>query len=312
MFDPSELTLSHISPGHGINSQYVLTNRILPDTVLAAEPIGHPLTGMSPPDYHYAGERRRAAPLPSARAPELEQAWDRIFREEPRYPDISLDSDDSDRSNPVPRRRGYGAIPTARARQVEIQETPRAHSISPRTAERIRAIHSKERPKPATIAKARPITARLDEQDRIMMDLKKQGFKDEEVRDKLVQLGFPEYAARTISSRQKRVIEICAKEQDELLDRGLIQWTSDDDSRLSKAYADADAELEKSFGKLENSRWTLVARKINKTPGPCFSTRACRNRHCGLNEMEIDDEKEILPEHVEDDADDENDDEAEG
>ena len=282
--------------------------------MLAAEPIGHPLTGMSPPDYHYAGEGRRLhlprhahAPIRPA-TPEPEQLLDRIFREEPRYSDISSDSDDnSERLNPVPRRRDHGAMPEARAKQVEQPETPRVRSISPRTAERIRAIHSTERPKPATIAKARPITAVLDKQDQIMMDLKKQGLKDEEVRDRLVERGFPEYAVRTISSRQKRLVETCAQRQDELLDQGLTKWTDDDDKRLSKAYADTDAELQKAFRKLENTRWSMVARKINKTPGGCFSSRACRNRHYGLNGIEIDDSKEDPSQDDESDGGDEDD-----
>lgn len=70
----------------------------------------------------------------------------------------------------------------------------------------------------------KPITVDLDEEDQLLVNMKKQGYKDEEIADKLAELGGTRYQPKTIHSRYNRLFKKAQEYEEKLLHEDLSDW----------------------------------------------------------------------------------------
>ncbi|KAH0414224.1 hypothetical protein KCU90_g15912, partial [Aureobasidium melanogenum] len=126
----------------------------------------------------------------------------------------------------------------------------------------------------------KPITVDLDEEDQMIVDMKQQGYKDEDIRDRLIEKGFTCYEARSVACRWMRIRKKTQEYEEKLLDEELTDWHLGEDEMLEEAYEVADKKFQIELEKLEQKRWTWTAQNLNKRlPRERFSAKACRQRH---------------------------------
>ncbi|KEQ67066.1 uncharacterized protein M437DRAFT_36266 [Aureobasidium melanogenum CBS 110374] len=126
----------------------------------------------------------------------------------------------------------------------------------------------------------KPITVDLDEEDQMIVDMKQQGYKDEDIRDRLIEKGFTCYEARSVACRWMRIRKKTQEYEEKLLDEELTDWHLGEDELLEEAYEIADKKFQIELEKLEQKRWTWTAQNLNKRlPRERFSAKACRQRH---------------------------------
>ncbi|KAG9950676.1 hypothetical protein KCU85_g3503, partial [Aureobasidium melanogenum] len=126
----------------------------------------------------------------------------------------------------------------------------------------------------------KPITVDLDEEDQMIVDMKQQGYKDEDIRDRLIEKGFTCYEARSVACRWMRIRKKTQEYEEKLLDEELTDWHLGEDELLEEAYEIADKKFQVELEKLEQKRWTWTAQNLNKRlPRERFSAKACRQRH---------------------------------
>ncbi|KAG9991680.1 FAD/NAD(P)-binding domain-containing protein, partial [Aureobasidium melanogenum] len=126
----------------------------------------------------------------------------------------------------------------------------------------------------------KPITVDLDEEDQMIVDMKQQGYKDEDIRDRLIEKGFTCYEARSVACRWMRIRKKTQEYEEKLLDEELTDWHLGEDEMLEEAYEIADKKFQIELEKLEQKRWTWTAQNLNKRlPRERFSAKACRQRH---------------------------------
>jgi hypothetical protein len=70
----------------------------------------------------------------------------------------------------------------------------------------------------------KPITVDLDEEDQMIVDMKQQGYKDEDIRDRLIEKGFTCYEARSVACRWMRIRKKTQEYEEKLLDEELTDW----------------------------------------------------------------------------------------
>ena len=70
----------------------------------------------------------------------------------------------------------------------------------------------------------KPITVDLDEEDQLLVSMKQQGHKDEEIADRLAELGGTRYQPRTIHSRYNRLLKKAQEYEEKLLEEDLSDW----------------------------------------------------------------------------------------
>ncbi|KAG9577973.1 hypothetical protein KCU97_g13071, partial [Aureobasidium melanogenum] len=126
----------------------------------------------------------------------------------------------------------------------------------------------------------KPITVDLDEEDQMIVDMKQQGYKDEDIRDRLIEKGFTCYEARSVACRWMRIRKKTQEYEEKLLDEELTDWHLGEDEMLEEAYEVADRKFQIELEKLEQKRWTWTAQNLNKRlPRERFSAKACQQRH---------------------------------
>ncbi|KAK6005446.1 hypothetical protein QM012_007088 [Aureobasidium pullulans] len=126
----------------------------------------------------------------------------------------------------------------------------------------------------------KPITVDLDEEDQMIVDMKQQGYKDDAIRDRLIEKGFTCYEARSVACRWMRIRKKTQEYEEKLLDEELTDWHLGEDELLEEAYEIADKKFQIELEKLEQKRWTWTAQNLNKRlPRERFSAKACRQRH---------------------------------
>ena len=77
-------------------------------------------------------------------------------------------------------------------------------------------------------AVARRVTADLNEEDQIIVQMKRDGYTDRQIAEHLRDTGRINYNTKTIGTRWKRIRVALAKAKDEELDKGEATWTDRD------------------------------------------------------------------------------------
>ena len=68
------------------------------------------------------------------------------------------------------------------------------------------------------------VTADLDEEDKILFDMKQQGYTDDAVAKYLVDQGLTKYKTQSVGSRFTRIKKVLQQKNEELLDEELTDW----------------------------------------------------------------------------------------
>lgn len=148
------------------------------------------------------------------------------------------------------------------------------------------------------------VSAILDKDDQLIMDMREQGFSDRAIAEKLAKIGGIRYDQKSIGTRIMRIRLAQAANVDFLLDEGYKEWeiedvsecicsffnlqcvvTSTQDNNLMKAFAIADIETNYEIERVRAWRFRKVSeymRRFNKDS--LFSVAACRERYKTLAE----------------------------
>ena len=68
------------------------------------------------------------------------------------------------------------------------------------------------------------ISHELDAEDQLIFDMKRQGFKDHEIAQRLTDEGLTSYKPQSVAARYKRINRKIQARNENLLDRELIDW----------------------------------------------------------------------------------------
>ncbi|RMZ71596.1 Nucleotide-binding alpha-beta plait [Pyrenophora seminiperda CCB06] len=127
------------------------------------------------------------------------------------------------------------------------------------------------------------VSHELDSDDELMMQMRKHGYSDRQIAEKLAKDGRIRYDQKSISTRIMRIRLAQADNVDFLLREGYKEWEIDDDKLLVQAYALADIETNYEVERVRAWRFRKVSdymRRLN--PEALFSATACRERYNSL------------------------------
>ncbi|KAF2735069.1 hypothetical protein EJ04DRAFT_563724 [Polyplosphaeria fusca] len=129
-------------------------------------------------------------------------------------------------------------------------------------------------------AYARKVTADLDSDDELMMELRETGYSDQQIADQLASEGRVRYDRKSISTRITRIKLKQGELVDQMLAEGYLEWQYEDDKHLMEAYERANIEIQGQIEKLKSQRFVKVAehmRRLDKFS--MFSAHACGQRY---------------------------------
>ncbi|GAB7348874.1 hypothetical protein MBLNU459_g7575t1 [Dothideomycetes sp. NU459] len=122
-----------------------------------------------------------------------------------------------------------------------------------------------------------------DSEDQIIVDMKQQGYHDEDVAKRLVEEGRTRYDPKSISSRWQRIRKAIQAAEDELLDEELTDWHEGEDDLLRDAYIRGNARMTEELERVRQKQYNYIAQELNKHAArPRFSARACQERYEAL------------------------------
>ncbi|KAI8937092.1 hypothetical protein NX059_006307 [Plenodomus lindquistii] len=124
------------------------------------------------------------------------------------------------------------------------------------------------------------VTAILDTDDQLMMDMRDLGYGDKAIADRVAKNGGIRYDPKSISTRIMRIRLAQAANVDFLLSEGYKEWELEDDNILMQAFAIADIEINYEIERIRAWRFRKVSeymRRLNKDA--LFSADACRERY---------------------------------
>ncbi|KAF1351626.1 hypothetical protein EJ07DRAFT_66685, partial [Lizonia empirigonia] len=150
------------------------------------------------------------------------------------------------------------------------------------------------------------VSAQLDSDDELMLQMREKGYSDRQISDKLAKDGRVRYDQKSISTRIMRIRLAQAENFDFLLQEGYKEWEFEDDQRLVEAYALADIEISYEIERIRAWRFRKVSeymRRLHKDS--LFSANACRVRYGQLTSGKaripcaVDDDPETRREELE-------------
>lgn len=80
------------------------------------------------------------------------------------------------------------------------------------------------------------VTADLDSDDEMMLEMREQGYSDRQIADRLAKEGRVRYDMKSIATRVYRIKDAQSKHVDYLLKEGYVEWKMDDVSILPPLY----------------------------------------------------------------------------
>ncbi|KAF2281578.1 uncharacterized protein EI97DRAFT_463880 [Westerdykella ornata] len=129
------------------------------------------------------------------------------------------------------------------------------------------------------------ITAELDSDDDLIMNMRSAGYTDAQIATRLTREGRHTFNAKSISTRIGRIKYAQYAQSDYLLKEGYKEWTHEDDLRLMQAYEFAEMEIRYEIEKARAWRWRKVSEFLRRMDAECiFSEKACRERFIALEE----------------------------
>ncbi|KAH9877360.1 hypothetical protein IAQ61_002725 [Plenodomus lingam] len=124
------------------------------------------------------------------------------------------------------------------------------------------------------------VSACLDIDDQLLMDMRDHGYTDVAIANRLAQNGGTRYNSKSISTRIMRIRLAQTANVDFLLAEGYKEWETEDDKLLMRAFALADIETNYEIERARAWRFRKVSdymRRLNKDA--LFSANACRDRY---------------------------------
>ncbi|KAF3036193.1 hypothetical protein E8E12_006341 [Didymella heteroderae] len=124
------------------------------------------------------------------------------------------------------------------------------------------------------------VSATLDSDDELMLDMREKGYSDRQIAEKLAKDGRVRYDQKSISTRIMRIRLAQAENFDFFLQEGYKEWEFEDDQHLVQAYALADIEISYEIERIRAWRFRKVSeymRRLDKNSN--FSANACRVRY---------------------------------
>ncbi|KAF2865874.1 hypothetical protein BDV95DRAFT_240490 [Massariosphaeria phaeospora] len=127
------------------------------------------------------------------------------------------------------------------------------------------------------------VSAELDSDDELMLNMREKGFSDRQIADKLARDGRVRYDPKSIATRIGRVRQAQAAHVDWQLQEGYKEWEYQEDLNLLQAYDLADIEVNYEIERIRAWRFRKVSeymRRLNKDT--IISAKACRERYQAL------------------------------
>ncbi|KAF1933077.1 uncharacterized protein M421DRAFT_1638 [Didymella exigua CBS 183.55] len=150
------------------------------------------------------------------------------------------------------------------------------------------------------------VSATLDSDDELMLDMREKGFSDRQISEKLAKDGRVRYDQKSISTRIMRIRLAQAENFDFLLREGYKEWGFEDDQHLAQAYALADIEISYEIERIRAWRFRKVSEYMRRLDTDShFSANACRVRYGQLISgtaripCEVDDDPDTRREELE-------------
>ncbi|KAI9661153.1 MAG: hypothetical protein M1821_009480 [Bathelium mastoideum] len=132
-------------------------------------------------------------------------------------------------------------------------------------------------------AQAKKVTADLDSEDEIIVQMKQKNFSDRDVAYQLVSEGRINYDRKTIATRWARLRKALAEREDQLLDEDLTDWHEGEDEILVKAYHRAARQVEHEVEKAQDKLWRYTSDLLRRERAASrYSPRACKQRYEAL------------------------------
>lgn len=82
------------------------------------------------------------------------------------------------------------------------------------------------------------VTADLDSDDELILEMREKGFSDREISERLTKEGRTHYDTKSISTRIMRIRLAKAEQFDRLLEDGIVEWQFDDVSGQPPSYVE--------------------------------------------------------------------------
>jgi hypothetical protein len=127
-------------------------------------------------------------------------------------------------------------------------------------------------------ALAKKVTAELDSDDELIVQMKQAKYQEKEIAQRLINEGRTHYHAKTIGTRWARLKKVLQARSDAMLDEELTDWHDGDvrtvsdggfhgtdgfqDNVLAEAITKADAEVDKMKQEADAKKWKIVADKM--------------------------------------------------
>ncbi|KAF2834905.1 hypothetical protein M501DRAFT_482576 [Patellaria atrata CBS 101060] len=109
--------------------------------------------------------------------------------------------------------------------------------------------------------------------------MKESGYSDKQVADELAHIGKGvKYDRKAISSRFNRLKAALAARTDDQLKYGFKEWSAEEDAALTKAWDDADKQIDDEIAKVYLKRYRYMAEHLNREKGTRFSANAVQER----------------------------------
>ncbi|KAL9096624.1 MAG: hypothetical protein Q9165_001111 [Trypethelium subeluteriae] len=153
----------------------------------------------------------------------------------------------------------------------------RAPSPSGRTAPKRQRIEG------GRAAAAKKVTADLDSEDEIIVQMKQHNYSDRDVAYQLISEGRINYDRKTIATRWARLRRALADREDQLLDDELTDWHEGEDEVLVKSYHRAERQIQQEIEKARDKLWRYTSDLLrHECPTSRYSPRACKERYEAL------------------------------
>ncbi|KAF2236769.1 hypothetical protein EV356DRAFT_530675 [Viridothelium virens] len=132
-------------------------------------------------------------------------------------------------------------------------------------------------------AAAKKVTADLDSEDEIIVQMKQHNYSDRDVAYQLISEGRINYDKKTIATRWARLRRALADREDQLLDDELTDWHEGEDEVLVKSYHRAERQIEQEIEKARDKLWRYTSDLLrHECPTSRYSPRACKERYEAL------------------------------
>ena len=167
---------------------------------------------------------------------------------------------------------------------------------APNTGQTKQSSKKRARTSGGKAAVPKPFDSDYDSDDKLIIDLKKQGCKDEDISRRFAEEGREQHSAKRVSTRWSRLKKIEERKEEERLDDELGDWhigevsiattktgesKADDcqDDKLREAFNATQARYEIDLLKLKEKKWKDISAHVAESLGvKKYTPKACKER----------------------------------